>query len=79
MKNNGKGHPATGDEKNVIPDLRGLTLREVLAKMGRPPSMVDGSGVVVGQFPLTGESYTAEGGYTVRIVVMKLSRETYTL
>ncbi len=64
-KDAGRFH-AEGDTK-IMPDLRGLTLRDALSRMWTPPSAVDGSGFVVKQSPSPGEEYDAQKGYSLKL------------
>jgi len=50
-----------------MPDLRGLTLREILVEMGTPPIQIKGSGVVIDQYPRPGDVYNKKKGYKVRL------------
>lgn len=56
-----------GDGISSMPDLRGMTLRETLVKMGLPPSKISGNGIVVEQSPMPGEAFQTESGYNVKL------------
>ncbi len=56
-----------GAEIGMMPDLKGLTLREILVTMGSSPSSMSGSGVVVHQFPLPGKSIKEGESYRVNL------------
>lgn len=61
-----KNFSKKGDGK-VIPDLRGLSLRETLIAMGGAPLRVEGNGVVVEQSPLPGDLFSTKVGYSIRL------------
>lgn len=65
-KKTAKSFTKNGDGK-VIPDLRGLTLRETLVAMGDAPLRVQGNGVVVEQRPLPGDLFRSKAGYSIRL------------
>ncbi|MBE9504473.1 MAG: penicillin-binding protein, partial [Proteobacteria bacterium] len=49
-----------------MPDLTGLSLREILVTMKLPPTEMSGHGIVVEQNPLPGKLLDKEEGYKVR-------------
>lgn len=49
-----------------MPDLTGLSLREILVKMKLPPTEMSGRGIVVEQNPLPGNLLDKEGRYKVK-------------
>lgn len=51
----------------MMPDLKGLTLREILVTMGSSPSSMSGSGVVVHQVPLPGKSIEEGESYRIKL------------
>lgn len=73
-----KVKPARGGVA-TMPDLRGLTLREMLVKMGNPPSETEGSGVVSRQNPPPGKPFDAERGYSVRFEDIAVSKSAVLL
>ncbi len=62
----GKRHAIRGPVA-TMPDLRGLTLREVLVMMGLPPLSVEGRGVVSEQSPPPGKPFDGKRGYRVKL------------
>ncbi|MDH3974729.1 MAG: penicillin-binding transpeptidase domain-containing protein [Deltaproteobacteria bacterium] len=60
-------------EMEKMPDLKGMTLREILVNVGRPPSVVEGNGVVVDQFPRAGQAFNKKEGYRVKLADKPLS------
>ncbi len=55
----------SSDTKGRMPNLKGMTLREILLRMGIPPARVRGTGVVVEQRPLPGGAFEDRSGYSV--------------
>jgi len=64
---------AAGGEMEKMPDLKGMTLREILVNVGRPPSQIKGNGVVVDQFPRAGQAFNKKEGYRVKLADKPLS------
>lgn len=60
-------------EMEKMPDLKGMTLREILVNVGRPPSHIEGNGVVVEQFPGAGRAFDKKEGYRVKLADKPLS------
>jgi cell division protein FtsI (penicillin-binding protein 3) len=56
-----------GGKLGTMPDLKGLTLREILVSMGSSPSKISGSGVVVQQFPLHGKLIKKGEPYRIKL------------
>ena len=56
-----------GVKPGIMPDLKGLTLREILVAMGSSPAKMSGSGVVVQQFPLPGEPLKKGEPYRIKL------------
>ena len=56
-----------GTEPGKMPDLKGLTLREILVAMGSSPSAMSGSGVAVEQLPLPGKSIKKGEPYSIKL------------
>jgi len=79
VDNGGEMEVYSGKDGAVIPDLRGLTLREVLVRMGMSPAKVYGQGVVMEQSPQAGKAIKAGHGYSVRLGVKGLPDNTVSL
>lgn len=60
-------------EMEIMPDLEGMTLREILVNVGLPPSTIKGSGVVVDQYPKAGQAFDKKEGYRVKLADKPLS------
>lgn len=61
-----------GGKLGTMPDLKGLTLREILVSMGSSPSKISGSGVVVQQFPLPGKPIKKGEPYRIKLGEFRL-------
>jgi len=61
-----------GGKLGTMPDLKGLTLREILVSMGSSPSRIKGSGVVVQQFPLSGRPIKKGDPYRIKLGALLL-------
>ena len=58
---------SAGAKPGTMPDLKGLTLREILVSMGSSPSRINGSGVVVKQHPLPGKPIKKGDPYRIKL------------
>lgn len=50
-----------------MPDLTGLSIREILVKMKTPPAEISGRGMVLEQSPLPGQMFDKAQGYKIKL------------